>query len=328
MSTNSTGDQCAVVPLTQELLERAADLFVADYERARSVQPLLPVCHADKAEILGKLTGLSGREEGVAVMDGGRLLGYGIGFGGDEWHGWPAVFMPEWGHSTVPEDRPAIYRVLYTALSRQWAGNGRLCHLVCMPSAGAALDEWQWMGFGLQCVDALRDLNPAAGKPAACAVRRAGPQDAAVVAELMNGLRRHLAEGPVFLPDPGPASPDAVHEQLADPARACYLAQTDDRPVGYMTVRSGDTGGAWLVQDTGTAGIDGACTVPECRRCGVGTALLNAIIDWARERGHVRLAVDFEAHNALARAFWLRHFEPVAWSVARYVRHPHVGKAT
>jgi GNAT superfamily N-acetyltransferase len=141
----------------------------------------------------------------------------------------------------------------------------------------------------------------------------------------MNGLRRHLVEGPVFLPKEGPAEVGAVAAQLADRARSCFLAYDGGRPVGYMTVRSGDTGGAWLVQGPGTAGIDGAWTSPGIRRRGVGTALLNAVIEWTRQCGRVRLAVDFEAHNAPARAFWLRHFEPVAWSVARYIRHPGMG---
>lgn len=318
----------SVLPLSENLLETAAELFVTHYEEARARQPLLPACHADRAEILRKLTDLSGRERGVAVMDGGQLAGYGIGFTGDDWHGWPAVFIPEWGHSAVPDDRPAVCRTLYAALSQRWAEAGRLCHLACMPSCGARLDEWQWMGFGLQCVDALRDLSPVAVPASAWQLHRAGPEQTEPVAGLMTGLRRHLVEGPVFLPDFGPPDLEAVREQLADPLRACFVAYDNGRAVGYMTVRSGDTGAAWLVQDTGTAGIDGACTLPEYRGRGVGTALLNAIIDWARERDHVRLGVDFEAHNVPARAFWLRHFEPVAYSVARYIRHPGAEEAS
>jgi GNAT superfamily N-acetyltransferase len=308
--------------LAADRLEEAADLFVTNYEQARASQPLLPPCHADRAEILSKLTDLSGRERGVAVTRGRQLAGYGIAFGVDEWHSWPSVFMPEWGHAATPENRSAIYRALYGALSRQWADAGALCHLACMVADGAPLPEWQWMGFGLQCVDALRNLAPVEVAPPACEVRRAGPQDAAVAGSLMNRLSRHLADAPVFLPDADAADPDEVREQLADSDRACFVGWQNGQAVGYVSVRSANPDAGWLIQDSGTASIDGAYTLPECRGQGIATALLNAAITWARERDYVRLAVDFEAHNPPGRAFWLRHFEPVAYSVARYVRLP------
>jgi len=322
MYGSSRASSCETVPLTDDLLAAAADLFVANYEQARAAQPLLPPDRGDRAGILKALTDIAGREKGVGVMREGRLVGYGIGFSNGRWHGWPSVFAPEWANATQPEDRPTICRELYTALSRQWAADGCLCHLVCMPAHAAPLAEWQWMGFGLQCVDALRGLDPPEGGAAGCEVRRAQPEDAETFAALMTELREHLSAPPVFLPAEGPADPEREAVGLADAQRACFLADLDGRVVGYLTVGQSNPDAGWTVQDSGTASVDGAYTLPACRGRGVATALLRAAVDWARESGYVRVAVDFEAHNAPGAAFWLRHFEPVSYAVARYTRLP------
>jgi len=310
-----------IMPLSADLLEPAAALFVANYGRARARQPLLPECHADQGEVLALLADLASREESVAVLSNGRLLGYGIGFAIPNWHGWRSAIMPEWAHATVRDDRSVIRRAIYERLSRQWTADGRTCHLVCMLADSAPLEEWQWMGFGLQCVDAVRDLEPVAGSDPPCEVGRAAPQDAPIVAHLMTKLHEHLSDAPVFLPAEPPVDPDETKAALADPQRAHFLAHVDGEAVGFLKIRGANTDASWVVQDAGTAGIDGAYTLPECRGRGIATALLNSVIDWSHERGYCRLAVDFEAHNAPARALWFRHFQPVAYSVARYVGH-------
>ena len=311
-----------IMPLSADLLKPAAAMFVANYGRARARQPLLPTCHADQSKVLSLLADLAGREEGVAVRSNGRLLGYGIGFAIPNWHGWRSAIMPEWAHATVRDDAPVIRRAIYERLSKYWAADGRTCHLVCMLSDGAPLDEWQWVGFGLQCVDAVRGLEPAAGSGGPCEVRRTAPQDATIVAHLMTKLHGHLSDAPVFLPAEPPVDPEETKAALAHPQRAHFLAQVDGEAVGFLSIRGENTDASWVVQDAGTAGIDGAYTLPAHRGSGVATALLDEALRWARATGYSRCAVDFEAHNAPARAFWLRHFEPVAYSVARCVRNP------
>jgi len=312
-----------IVPLSADLLEPAAAMFVANYGRARARQPLLPARHADQREVLALLADLAGREEGVAVLSNGRLLGYGIGLAIPNWHGWRSVIMPEWAHATVRDDGPAIRRAIYERLSRHWAADGRTCHLVCMLSDGAPLDEWQWVGFGLQCVDAVRSLDAVAGSGGPCQVRRAAPRDAPITAHLMTKLHEHLSDAPVFLPAEPPVDPEETKAALADPQRAwraCFLAYVDGEAVGFLSIRGANTDASWVVQDAGTAGIDGAYTLPAHRGSGVATALLDEALRWARTTGYVRCAVDFESSNARASRFWLRHFRPVSYSVARQIQ--------
>jgi len=74
------------------------------------------------------------------------------------------------------------------------------------------------------------------------------------------------------------------------------------------------------MRDGATASIDGAFTVADRRGSGVAAALLGSAARWARERGAVRLGVDFEAANLLAARFWpSQGFRPAAYRLARRV---------
>ncbi len=308
-----------VSDLTRALLQEATALFLRNYEEARRRQPLLPAREDDHEEAFRRLARLADREQGVAVMRDGRLVGFGVGLVVPGWHGWRTALMPEWAHAAVPEGRADICRVMYEALSRRWAADGRLCHLVGMLAGDAPLDGWQWRGFGLQCVDAVRGLTPPAGPSAPCAVRRAVLSDTATVAELMARLAAELSDAPVFLPAAVPPDPAEAEARLGDPARACFLAQVGEEVAGYMTVRPSNPEAGWSIQDPGTASIDGAYVVPGYRGTGVARSLLSEVVRWARDSGYVRCAVDFEAHNARGARFWLKHFEPVSYVVVRVI---------
>jgi GNAT superfamily N-acetyltransferase len=309
-----------VSDLSHSLLEEATEVFLRNYGEARRRQPLLPPREDDEEGTFRRLADLADREQGVAVLRDGWLAGYGIGITVPEWHGWRTALMPEWAHATLPAGCADTYRVMYEALSRRWAADGRLCHLVGMLADGAPLGGWQWMGFGLQCVDAVRDLTLPAGPSTPCETRRAGPSDAPTVAELAARLAAELSDAPVFLPPGAPPGTGAVETRLVDPSSACYLAHVQGEVAGYMFVGPSNPQAGWVIQDPGTASIDGAYVMPRYRGLGVARALLGEAVRWARDSGHVRCAVDFEAHNGSGARFWLKYFEPVSYTVVRVVR--------
>ena len=47
--------------------------------------------------------------------------------------------------------------------------------------------------------------------------------------------------------------------------------------------------------------------------------LLAKALEWARTKENERCAVDFEPQNIQAAQFWLKHFEPVCYSMIRHV---------
>jgi GNAT superfamily N-acetyltransferase len=63
----------------------------------------------------------------------------------------------------------------------------------------------------------------------------------------------------------------------------------------------------------------GAYIDPNCRRKGVGSALLAKAFDFCREKGKRYIHVGFETANSNAINFWPKYFKPAIRSVRRTV---------
>lgn len=99
---------------------------------------------------------------------------------------------------------------------------------------------------------------------------------------------------------------------------AAFLAETwRQRAAGVEGVRAtfvAEGSGGWLGIATGlgndpapgTAMLAGMFVVPQARRLGVATALVEAVVDWARSHGARRLELDVTGTNAAAIRLYQR----------------------
>jgi len=234
------------------------------------------------------------------------------------------TYTPEWGWAAeaVPAaglSRHGVIQELYAAAAARWGEVGlRAQFIAVLAGDRTAQRALRWIGFGHSTMDGLRDLTPIAPSPDAV-VRRAIRADAPMLAQLEGGLRAHLAASPVFLAL-GPARALAdQRKRIADSDAAVLLAEVDGRVVGHMLVGPSSKDAATIIRDAATASISGAFVLHEHRRAGVADTLLAAAVEWARERGYERMAVDFETANLLASRFWTRTFRPVTISLARRI---------
>jgi ribosomal protein S18 acetylase RimI-like enzyme len=78
---------------------------------------------------------------------------------------------------------------------------------------------------------------------------------------------------------------------------AVFLARDEDAPVGTAT-------GAAYDAEPGVAHVYAMWVAPDARRAGVGRALLDAVAEWARDRGCERLVLSVTESNDAARAFY------------------------
>jgi len=309
------------VPLRNDHLEDAAALVTARYRALREHAPSLPSRYEDVSSILTPLRDLAGRAPGVVAMRDGRLVGFLLGTVISEFRGKRSVYSPEWANAADAEDSRKIYREMYACLSARWVAEGCFIHLVTLLTHDRqAIDAWHWLGFGLAAVDAICDLTPVQGIMADVVIRRAGLEDIEQAMALSRALERHLATAPIFLIIPEETLEKEFHEQwLANSAHALWLAYRGGEAVACIGLEPSNPKACYIIRDEKTASITSAFTTESERNQGIATALLNHSLNWARSVGYERCAVDFEPQNITAVRFWLRHFQPVCYSLIRHV---------
>jgi GNAT superfamily N-acetyltransferase len=233
-----------------------------------------------------------------------------------------AAFSPDWANGAQAEDAPRIYQALYAALAPRWLANGCVVHaLSVLAHDRPGLDGLYWLGFGINNVDAIRDLAPvpSPGGVSDLIIRRATGQDVDDVARLGEGLQRHLAATPIYLPYVQPDTRADYVEWLAQPGNVQWLAYRDDIPIAELRREPTNYTASAMAADPGTTFITSAYTTPSARNAGVASALLAKLLEDARACGCERCATDFESANLSGARFWMRDFQPITYSVLRYV---------
>jgi GNAT superfamily N-acetyltransferase len=248
------------------------------------------------------------------------------------------VYSPEWANAVDGEDGGETYREMYAHLSAGWAADGCVIHAITLLAHDRqAMDAWHWLGFGLEAVDAIRDLTPplsppvggmkGGGSEADIEIRRAGLEDIEQAVMLDQALHRHLVTAPIFVIEEHapPLSPPTLggmkggEQWLANSANALWLACRDGEAVACMGLEPSNPTACYIIRDEKTISITSAFTRESQRNKGIATALLNHSLAWARSVGYDRCAVDFEPQNIPAVRFWLRHFQPVCYSLIRHI---------
>jgi GNAT superfamily N-acetyltransferase len=315
-----------LVPLEACHVAAAARLVAARYRDLRRAVPLLPSQYGEPDTIAGLLRRLVPgaphvAAPGVAALQGDRLAGFLTGFLIPDFRGAPGIYCPEWASAVEPGAGRRIYEEMYTHLAARWVAGGYVQHaLGLFSSERTSLDAWHWLGFGMAAADGVRTLDPVDAPTTAVTVRRGTPDDVEGVADLLGGLRRHLAASPTFLVWDDSRTREQARAWLEDPNMALWLAfDGDPEPVSFLVLGPATHTASTIIRDEGTTSIVGAFTRPGARGAGVGAALLDRALAWGREAGYARCAVDFEPMNVLAARFWMRHFQPVVYSVFRHV---------
>jgi GNAT superfamily N-acetyltransferase len=309
-----------VVRLEEKHLEDAALLVSNRYQGLRRQVSSLPSRYAEVGTLLGLLHEIIDAGPGVAAIRDGRLVGFLSSWLIPSFRGRRSALSPEWGNGADLEDSRRIYEALYAHLSASWVADGYVTHLISLLANDRdGISAWNWLGFGLIAADAVRDLRPAPGPGSDVDIRRGGPQHLEQVLALDAALHRYLASPPIFLIEEEEDDRAYYQRELQNPDRAIWLAYDGADAVAYLEIGPASRDASTIIVDDKTASITGAFTREQARGRGIGTALLNRAVEWARSHGYGRCAVDFEPMNPLAARFWLRYFQPVCYALARDV---------
>jgi GNAT superfamily N-acetyltransferase len=310
----------SIVEFDQNHLEPAAELVSQRYQALRADVPHLPDRYGRNETLIPMLADVRASGPSVAALRDGELVGFLAAFPIPSFRGQPAVISPEWGNAVqVAEGQPTI-EAMYAELAAGWVADRRTAHLTAsFANDRPGLRAWNWLGFGMAAVDAVRGLDPLATVRDSLEIRRGGPDDAADLLELERALQAHLAATPIFLKPHADPTEDDWLETLSDPEHAVWLAQRDGKTAAYLLIGPASQDACTIIRDSGTASITGAFTRQQDRGTGVCSALLDRALRWAAEMGYERCAVDFEPMNPPARRFWLRTFEPVCYVQERHI---------
>jgi GNAT superfamily N-acetyltransferase len=306
-----------VVALTEADLDAAGGLVAARHRRERERFPLLPVAYEDPVPAAELVRSTMAFCHGVAAVDTTGLLGFLTSF--ESVHA-PTSPMARYaparsslhlvhGHAVAGHVEPGpVYAVLFGALAARALDVGVTDYVVHVPIGDAATEAaWVALGFGRMNAVAVRDLAPV-GRPGApdVDVRVAAPEELDIVDRLVDEEAVFHAGSPMFRPYRRADTAEAVRAELAaDLARgdhAFLVAHRRGRDVGIASVGPG-LGSPLYVPD-GAAYIAATAVLPGERGSGVGRALVDAAVAWARDHGYRAACLHFATANMTSTAFW------------------------
>jgi ribosomal protein S18 acetylase RimI-like enzyme len=310
-----------IIPFQPDHLPAAAVLFASSFEQQRQFVPALPARLSSPAEVQPLLGRMQEKHSGLAAVQGGELVGYllWLYIGNFRNARRKAAYCPVWAHGTDPGLQGSIYPELYRAASSQWAEAGCEVHAISLlAQAAAAVQTWFWSGFGLAVVDAIRSMTGLfIQTPPGVTLRKAGGQDAGLLADLEAEHWHHYLTAPIFMNPTPPSTASEFLELLAAPGGSAWLAFVDDRPAGYLRLEGSSHGAAEIVAADTTISITGAYVLPALRGRKIAPALLDAALRDYAAQGYTACSVDFESFNPEAASFWMRYFDPVCYSLLR-----------
>jgi GNAT superfamily N-acetyltransferase len=309
-----------IVPLKEEHIEDAARLVGDRYQQLCLQVPDLPQRYSNIGNLLPLLLNiLKATGNGVAAIRNRRLVGFLTGWQMLTFRGQRSIYSPEWANAADMEDSAHIYQEMYTHLSSTWLAEKYLAHYISLfPNDIHGLQAWNWLGFGMFAIDALRSVEPIRVDNVDAIIRRADIQDIEQVIALHDDLWSYIKGPPVFLLNEK-RDRHYFQEWLQAPDKVVWLACTKDEPVAFMRLGPADDDVCTIIVDEKTTSIYSAFTKEKVRRGGIASALLAHALDFARLSGYQRCAVPFEPMNPLGTRFWLEYFKPVCFSILRIV---------
>jgi ribosomal protein S18 acetylase RimI-like enzyme len=226
------------------------------------------------------------------------------------------------GHAVAPDVAPfPVYNALFGAIASEYLDDGIFDHTVHVPAGDPALDEaWSNLGFGRFAAVAARSTSPLRVEVGSTEVRLATSEDVEHVYRLAAAGNAYHAEAPMFVPYMDPYAEQDVREDLRqgleDTAQAFFLGFADGEPAGLLRVEQAKGSPLFVPDDA--CYIGDTAVLALARGSGVGTAVLEAALAEARERGHNHVTLHYQVQNPLASAFWAGHgFEPVMYHMRR-----------
>jgi GNAT superfamily N-acetyltransferase len=312
-----------IIDFTTAHVERAAVIAKQNYDEERTSVPALP-----PAVNVPDLTLFAENGLGVAAFDGDTMLGYLCcvepfqnAFGST---GAIGVFSPLGANGAVGDNRSTLYARLYQAAGEKWAEAGASSHAVCLYAHDKEVQgQFFRYGFGLRCIDAIRDINEiairgmdelAAPRCEAYDFSELAPTEHVKLYPFVELFNRHFLESPTFM-----VKPDLTKAEFSEGVKGFrfFAAHRNGELVAFL--KAGCAGENFIRDAPGYIHADGAFCLPEHRGRGIMQVLLQVAVTTLKAEGYTYLGVDYESINPAAYGFWSKHFSAYTHSVTRRI---------
>ncbi len=308
-----------LVPLTQEYLEPAVELFIRNYKYEQEHSPLLPSRVIDEPTWIHGVLQSKLVNPGVVVVEQNHVLAYMVT--GDQflWKGQQAAIVLEYCHSAIVTKKRELYQRMYMYLAQEWVNHRIHLHLIRHFAHDTILQETLYhLGFGAILAERLRDCSAVDERyDVAISVE----QDVSKLINIQTEHNRYYPKAPIFIPKPTEKQEVLADlEAHAEQGDVFFAYYEQHEPCAYMIIGTSTIDGeGFLLQQTNTAQIKSAYARPEIRGKGIGTALLQRAIQWSQEQGYERVFVEHETANVYGGNFWCKYFNPYVYASIRYI---------
>jgi GNAT superfamily N-acetyltransferase len=299
----------------------AVELFLQNYKRETKYCTQLPEHIILDPKLITSSLNSTTQNPGVAAFSNNQMISYLVTGSMFSYKNQNAAMIPEYGHSAIHEDTDELYKLMYMRLSDKWIHQNIHLHIIGHFAHDEILTDTLFqLGFGAIVSEKLRDLSPVVSDQNIDIQVEKNPL---TISELEQELRYYARSTPIFIIKN--IDLEAIVSDLTDQVKigdAFLVSYANDVPVGYFCIGpSTQNGEGFLLQDTNTAQVKSAVITSFFRRRGIGSALLNEAVTWARVNGFDRLFVEHETANYSGSKFWEKYFTSYLYFSIRYINN-------
>lgn len=255
--------------------------------------------------------------KGLIALEDNKATGYLLGYEIEKMWGSPSIYIPMYGHGIISGDVKKTYQKLYEQASRRWVNNGYKQHSITLYSKEEKeVNTWFWLGFGLRCVDAIKDIDTKSEYNKN--VLEINSKNIYDLEDIHKEHTNYYSNPPLFMIRNEDKTPiETLKKWLEEENHHIFAYYEGETPLGYMRIE--EKGEQFLTTDSKMMNITSAYVDPNYRGKKIACNLLKHVEKWTHEKGFEKLGVDFESFNILGSNFWTKYFNPYTYTLVRRI---------
>lgn len=316
MASNYSRFPYEIREVIRDDLPKLATLLAPMVESAIAKNPAIPATYTSPKACQELLEEEYENTDAAVAEGNGNIVGYlgGQAFSSTEgdldtvW--WPPRHIKlqiEWGAVREGEDPTRVNAVLFAHLAERWLARGYTSFLKFTPVGNAGYDEsWINLNFGRAGAAMVRPSTPMAGRfNDQVSVRMATIDDLDETCRFSELEQAHHRTPPIFLFNSYEVVKKNVREERREQIEGdefeIFIAELNGEVVGMALL---DNWQQTLIKVEDSINLPQVIVDPAVRSAGIGTAILNAVHEWARNQGFDYITLAAFDSNISAMPYW------------------------